>query len=117
MKKIFIPLFINYIRIWDLAAASRVDKFIAGGWSLVFDKDISDVDLSTQASQLSSAIRKVANKNPQATVKTCVLMKIPKEMYDEDQAEKQAAHEQEMKAFDLKYRLGLDGISGTINRK
>lgn len=73
----------NYVYRWVLDTPGRLEAFKEGGYEVVTkDMDVGDSTVD-KASQLGSAVTMVRG------VSTLVLMRIPKEWYDEDQAAKQ----------------------------
>lgn len=76
----------GYVNRWVNVEEDRIDRFKKAGWSPVVGKDNLDVD----------AIAHDTNRDANNTVmkhvgagKQAILMEIPKEYYDEDQAAKQ----------------------------
>lgn len=74
----------NYVYRWVLDTPGRLEAFKEGGYEVVTkDMEVGDSTVD-KSSQLGSAVTMVRG------VSTLVLMRIPKEWYDEDQAAKQA---------------------------
>ena len=78
----------------------RIDQFLAGGYVLAEDSVESEDDRIQSASQMGSVKRMVVNRGRDADTKHAVLMKIPREMYEEDQREKQKQVDETSAAFD-----------------
>lgn len=80
----------GYERRWVNDLPGRIQAFQAAGWTLVDDKSQDTSDVRAQdATGLGSAVRRVVNKRTGASCVYGYLMEIPKELYDEDQLEKQ----------------------------
>lgn len=68
----------------------RIESYMLAGWTPVMDKNANSSDERAQSeSQLGSVVRKVVNKDINSSCRTAILMEIPKELYDEDQKDKQ----------------------------
>ena len=78
----------------------RVDQFLAGGYTIAEDSAESEDDRVQSASQMGSVKRMVVNRGRDADTKHAVLMKIPREMYDEDQKEKQRQVDETTASYD-----------------
>ena len=78
----------------------RVDQFLAGGYVIADDNAESEDDRVQSASQMGSVKRMVVNRGRDADTKHAVLMKIPRELYDEDQRAKQAQVDETAASFD-----------------
>lgn len=97
---------------WVNEERGRVEAFLRAGWTPVPGNDEYTTDHRTQsASQLGSVIRKVVNKDSRAPSHTAILMMIPKELYDIDEAEKQKENdriEQSYNPTNIKNSTGMD---------
>ncbi len=78
----------GYIRRWVNELHGAVSAFQEAGWSLVVGDEDQSENRVQDASQLDSVIRRVVNRDPNASAKTAVLMEIPEDLYKEDQADK-----------------------------
>ncbi len=79
----------------------RVNKFLTAGWELVTgDVTTSEADRVQDASQMGSVVRRVVNKSKSANSNTAVLMRIPNELYEEDQAAKQRENDKIEASYD-----------------
>ena len=110
----FVPRWVNEER-------GRVDSFLRAGYIFVPGNDDTITDNRAQsASNLgSSVVRKVVNKDPKAPSHTAVLMMIPKELYDVDQAEQQLENdriEQSYNPENYKNATGMDYGTMKINK-
>lgn len=74
----------NYVYRWVVDENNRIERFKAGGYETVVDQLKVGEESVASGSQLGSAVTKYAGGG-----KTLVLMRIPTEWYDEDQAAKQ----------------------------
>jgi len=80
----------GYVRRWVNEEIGAIEAYEEAGYSLVQgDEDASQMRAQTESQMGSSVIRRVVNKDPNASTKTAVLMEIPKEFYEEDQRAKQ----------------------------
>lgn len=75
----------NYVYRWVLDENNRIERFNTGGYEVVIGEHEIGQDVVNSGSQIGSAVTKYAGGG-----KTLVLMRIPKDWYDEDQAAKQA---------------------------
>lgn len=78
----------------------RVDQFLKGGYVIADDNATSEDDRIQSASTMGSVNRMVVNRGRDADTKHAVLMKIPREMYEEDQLAKQAQVDETAASFD-----------------
>ncbi len=79
----------GFVRRWVNEEIGAVEAYEEAGYSLVLEEGADTSDKRAQeASQMGSVTRRVVNKDPNASVRHAVLMEIPKEFYDQDQAEK-----------------------------
>ena len=78
----------------------RIDSFLAGGYVLADDNTELEDDRIQSASQMGSVKRMVVNRGRDADTKHAVLMKIPREMYEADQMDKQARVDETAASFD-----------------
>lgn len=87
----------GFKRMWVNESIGTVPSYELAGWSLVIDHKMQTHDnLSQVESQFDSVVRRVVNKDPNAPCRTAVLMEMPLEMYNADQAAEQAViNEQE----------------------
>lgn len=68
----------------------NVEAYLAAGYTIVEGEENALKDKGVQdTSQLGSAVRHTVNRNPNASSRTAILMEIPQEWFDEDQAAKQ----------------------------
>lgn len=94
----------GFVRRWVNEDHGRVDAALEAGYTFVYD---DDADASTKrsgqdASQMGSVVRRVVNKDPNASINTAVLMEIPQEFYDEDQKAKADQLDREEMAWNPK---------------
>ena len=78
----------NYVYRWvnDAEAGMRIDRFKAGGWEVVEKEAVKVGDkVVDQGTGVGSVTTRYVGQGT-----TAVLMRIPKEWYDEDQEAKQA---------------------------
>jgi hypothetical protein len=109
----------GYIRRFVNEEIGAVEAYEEAGYSLVYEKgaDASEKRAGTE-SQMGSVVRRVVNKDPNASTKTAVLMEIPKELYDEDQREKSARLDEEEAAWNPKVMEKQDPTTyGKIEKK
>lgn len=79
----------GFVRRWVNEEIGAVEAYEEAGYSLVVEEGADTSDKRAQdASKMGSVIRRVVNKDPNASTKTAVLMEIPEEFYREDQAAK-----------------------------
>lgn len=96
----------------------RVEKFIKAGWEPVSgDVSTSDASRVQDASQLGSVTRRVVNKSSRAEVQTAVLMRIPKEYYEEDQKEKQRKVDEIEQSYDPTKADDVHGYATKMDKK
>jgi len=67
----------------------RIASFLKAGWEPVSGAQDKNDTKVQDASQMGSVVRRVVNKDPAANAKTGILMRKPKEWFEEDMAEKQ----------------------------
>ena len=67
-----------------------IDAYLAAGWTPVSGDEDNSVERIQNGSQLASVVRRVVNRDANARTQTAVLMEIPTDLYEEDQAAKQA---------------------------
>lgn len=99
----------NYEYRWVLDSPGRLDVFRDAGYEVVTDNPEVGDETVDRGSQLGSAVTMVRGTS------TLVLMRIPKEWYDEDQLAKQ----EELDALEATMRAPTAGDYGKvdINRK
>lgn len=87
----------GYFRRWVNDSSDRIQAFLDAGYALVrkTEADISDVRTQDPSKIGSSVVRKAVGGNTYA-----VLMEIPLEFYNEDQAAKQAYVDEKESSFD-----------------
>ena len=85
----------------------RVDQFAETGYEVVRDKDVSIGGKAVDTPSTEGSVKRISVGGGTKAV----LMRIPKALYDEDQAEKEAALKQQEAAF---RREALDGNYGNI---
>lgn len=79
----------GYVRRWVNEDTGAVEAYKEAGWECVSgSEDISDSRVQNE-SKLGSVVRRVVNRDRDASAKTAVLMEIPEEWYEEAQKEKQ----------------------------
>lgn len=92
----------GYVRRWVNESVDRIESFTRAGWTpVVGDENTSDVRAQSE-SQLGSVVRKVVNKDPHASNRTAILMEIPRDIYDADQADKQVENDRIEASYDPK---------------
>lgn len=96
----------------------RIDKFLKAGWETVSgDVSTSDAGRVQDASQLGSVTRRVVNKSARADAQTAILMRIPKEYYDEDQLAKQRQVDEKEASFDPTKNKDDHGYAAQLDKK
>lgn len=105
---------------WVNEERGRVEAFLRAGWIPVPGNDDDTTDNRAQsASQLGSVIRKVVNKDSKAPSHTAILMMIPKELYDIDEAEKQKENDRIEESYNpnnVRNATGMDYGSIRIDK-
>ena len=104
LKAVEIPGFRTYI-VNDLPG--RIDMFKAAGWEHVYgeEKNLSD-QTAQSVSQQGSPVRYRVNIRPDSPCQWGYLMKLPLELWEQDQAELQAERDQKMAEIDpTKYAI------------
>ena len=81
-RKGFVRRFVN-------EEAGRIQMFIEAGWTPVEGIEDASNSRAQDATQQSSIVRRVVNRGTDARSHTAILMEIPEDLYNEDQAEKQ----------------------------
>lgn len=77
----------GFVRRWVNEDIGAVEAYEEAGYSLVLETKADTGEKRAQdATQMGSVVRRVVNKDPNASVRHAVLMEIPKEYYDEDKA-------------------------------
>lgn len=80
----------GYVYRWiDEKKPGRVEQALAAGWEPVRGNENASDKKVQDASQLGSVVRIVANRDPHAVSPTQILVRKPKEWYEEDVAAKQ----------------------------
>lgn len=91
----------GYVYRWiDEKKPGRIEEALAAGWEPVSGNDNSSDRKVQDASQLGSVVRVVANRDPNAISPTQILVKKPKEWFDEDVALKQRKLDKVEEALD-----------------
>jgi len=104
----------GFKRLWVNEYIGRVESYELAGWNVVEDANLQTHDgLSQVESQTGSVVRRVVNKDPNAPCKTAVLMEIPIELYEEDQAAEQAEIDETQRSFDK--TMGGGNTYGDLN--
>lgn len=90
----------GFVRRWVNEEVGAIDMYLEAGWTPVEgDGDASDKRAQTE-SNLGSVVRRVVNRDPNASAKTAVLMEIPEDIYNEVQAMKQEDIAEKEASFD-----------------
>ena len=90
----------GWVRRWVNESVDRIESFKRAGWTpVVGDENTSDVRAQSE-SQLGSVVRKVVNKDPNASYRSAILMEIPKVIYETDQADKQKENDRIEASYD-----------------
>ena len=98
----------GFKRRWVNEELGAIDAYRDAGWvPVVGDEDISDKRAQTE-STVGSVVRRVVNKDPNASAKTAILMEIPEDLYAEDQAAKQKEVDRVEASYDPKKFEGSD---------
>ena len=103
----------NFVYRWvnsdDYKNAGRIEKFLQMGYTFVNEEDVTAAEQEdAKASNLGSHLGRPVGHGTRA-----VLMKIPKEFYEEDQAEKQAEVDATEKGMvDKELIANADGLYG-----
>jgi hypothetical protein len=91
----------GYQGYWQNDKPGAIDAMLLAGWEFVVaDASKSHDGLSSVESPWGNAVRRRVNTDPAAESHYAYLMQIPKEMYDEDQAEQQKMIDNKEKGFD-----------------
>jgi len=100
----------NYEYRWVNDTPGRIQRFMDGGWEVVNHDTEVGGEAVDKGSRLGSAVTKSVGG-----IMTAVLMRIPKEWYDEDQVAKQEA----IKALEetMKQKANADYGSLTVTRQ
>lgn len=90
----------GFKRMWVNEYIGAIAAHELAGWSVVVDESMKTHDnLSQVESQMDSVVRRVVNRDPHAPCRTAVLMEMPLEIYEEDQAAEQAILEEQEKQW------------------
>lgn len=90
----------GFKRMWVNEYIGAVAAHELAGWAPVLDDSMKTHDgLSQVESQLDSVVRRVVNRDPHAPCRTAILMEIPLEIYNEDQAAEQGILEEQEKQW------------------
>lgn len=109
-RKGFVRRFVN-------EEPGRVAMFLEAGWTLVVgDEDASDSKVQ-DAAQQSSLVRRVVNRGADARSQTAVLMEIPEDLYNEDQAAKQKKVDKIEDSYDPNKTKQSGADYGNMTRK
>lgn len=111
----------GYKRYWVNELPGEVDRYILAGWDIVLQQGFeSHDDMSQVESQMDSVVRRIVNKGMDAPCRTAVLMEIPIEHYEADQAAEQAEITRVEKTFDptseMTNRNFYGGVSISYNK-
>lgn len=94
----------GFVRRWVNEELGAIEAYMAAGWKPVEgDEDASDARVQN-GSAVGSVVRRVVNRDPNASAKTAVLMEIPEDWYNEAQAEKQAEIDSKEESLDPRKR-------------
>lgn len=77
----------GYQRMWIPDVPLEINKYQLAGWEIVQQEMKTHDNLLQVESQFDSVVRRVVNKDPLAPYKTCVLVEIPLEFYEQDCSE------------------------------
>lgn len=98
----------------------RIDTFLKAGWKIVEDSSgkytTYNQGMSQMDSPMGSAITQIVNKGIDAPCRVAVLMEIPTEWYEADQAEKQKEINEIEATFDQSGVHKSSGMYGGIER-
>lgn len=100
-----VPAIPGYHQEWVETTLGNVEAYQAAGYEFV----TGSIDSVGKESQLGSTIERVVNKDPNATCKTNVLMKIREEWYQEDLKAMHQAGYDTLKQIDPKRNGRIDG--------
>ena len=89
---------------------NRIERFLQGGYKIVEDKDVIIGEGVDNNQSLGTGARKGVGKGV-----TGVLMEIPKEIYDEDQAAKQRLIDEQERAMKKILNSGQGGTYGEVD--
>lgn len=78
---------VGFVRRWVNDIPGRVEKFIKAGYAVVTDKDVTVGDSDSNMA-LGTGARKDVGRTRHGDGTQAVLMEVPKEWYDQDQAAK-----------------------------
>lgn len=105
----------GFKRYWVNETPGMVESYQLAGWNLVADGTKTHDQLSQVESQMGSVVRRVVNKDPQAPCKTAVLMEIPIQLYEEDQADEQRRIDEIEQSFDQTGEMRKRNLYGNVN--
>lgn len=106
----------GYVRRFVNDVPGRIASFIRAGWTIVSENgDKSHDGLAHVETQLGSAVQRVVNKGINAEARVAILMEIPKDLFDEDQAAKQDAIDKKEASFDHEGLLKAAQMYGRVN--
>lgn len=97
----------GYNRRWINEEIGAVEAYKEASWMPVEGEEDASDNRAQKESQLGSVVRRVVNRDPNASAKTAILMEIPEDLYNEDQAEKQKQVDKIEASYDPeKFKVG-----------
>lgn len=108
-----VPEIPGYHQEWVETTLGNVDDHLARGYEFV----TGEVESPGQESQLGSTVERIVNKDPNATCKTNVLMKIKEEWYQEDLRALHQAGYDALKQIDPKRNSNLHSSGNYASAK
>lgn len=107
----------GYVRRYVNESYGRIEAFRAAGWVPVVGAENNTSDKKAQTeSQLASVVRKVVNRDPNASNHTAILMEIPVELYEKDQEDKQRENDRIEASYDPKQQKQGGADYGSMKR-
>jgi len=105
----------GFKRMWVNELPGRVESYELAGWALVAEETATHDGQAQVESQMSSVVRRVVNKDPNAPSRTAVLMEIPLDLYHEDHVAAQLLIDEQERAFDKTGEMRSKDMYGDIN--
>lgn len=90
----------GFVYRWVNEKPGRIDSFKLAGWETVSKEEAARYKQAGDASSTGSIAELVVNPTVDIDTKKAILMRIPKEFYDEDQLEKQKKIDSKELSFD-----------------
>jgi len=97
----------KFVYRWVNDKPGRIESFKLAGWTIATGEETVIYKQAGDASSIGSGLKQNVNSNPELASQA-ILMKIPKEFYDEDQKVKQVEVDQIAKSYDPENTLNTD---------